>query len=105
MAFVDYYLVLGVTRDANGSQIRRAHRSLSHLHEDLASRLDELQQALDTLADPRERREHDERLTRADELPAPHDLAPPAHLFDSFETFRPSLGAIRSRWDDNFTHR
>ena len=100
----DCYVVLGVSRDANLSQIRRAFRELSHRLDpdhvrpssDAAS-FGEVQAAYDALADPTERAAHDRALLAegrdAAEMP-PSSRRPPLgrtrRLFDDFEQHRPS---------------
>jgi molecular chaperone DnaJ len=66
----DYYLILGVARDATTAAIKRAYRKLAkQLHPDAADRgpeaFQDLQAAYETLADAERRRRYDESLDQA----------------------------------------
>jgi DnaJ-class molecular chaperone len=63
----NFYVVLGVSRDADPSQIREAHRRLVRIHHPdtgtgSAERFTEVQQAYETLSDESQRRLYDETL-------------------------------------------
>ncbi len=63
----NFYVVLGVSRDADLSQIREAHRRLVRIHHPdtgtgSAERFTEVQQAYETLSDASSRRLYDETL-------------------------------------------
>jgi len=68
MAQRDYYEVLGVGREADAAEIKKAHRRLARkLHPDVnkedpaaASKFQEVQEAYDVLADPEKRRMYDQ---------------------------------------------
>ncbi|PYQ04956.1 MAG: hypothetical protein DMF82_09530, partial [Acidobacteria bacterium] len=66
----DYYLILGVARDATTAAIKRAYRRLAkRLHPDLADHgpeaFQDLQVAYETLADAERRRRYDQALAGA----------------------------------------
>src|SRR5690348_12778864 len=70
VAFRDYYETLGVSRDADSEEIRRAYRSQARRYhpdvnkeEGAADRFKELSEAYDVLRDP-EKRERYDRLGR-----------------------------------------
>jgi DnaJ-class molecular chaperone len=69
----DYYLILGVSRDASTATIRRAYRRLAKkYHPDLDARrmpdeFQELQAAYETLADAERRRRYDETLRQGED--------------------------------------
>lgn len=72
----DYYVVLGIRRDADPGQIRRAYRKLVRLyHPDTGGRDEEkfleVQRAFETLADQESRRLYDRQLRSPGEQPAP----------------------------------
>jgi molecular chaperone DnaJ len=63
----NFYIVLGVSRDADLAQIRRAYKHLArHYHPDVGGtpteRFIEIQKAYETLKDAATRREHDQTL-------------------------------------------
>ena len=63
----NFYLVLGVSRDADSSQIRKAHRRLVRLHHPdtgtgCVERFNEIQEAYETLADADSKRRYDQSL-------------------------------------------
>ena len=72
----NYYIVLGVDRGANPSQIKHAYRRIAkQLHPDRSSpladaeRFMEAKEAYDTLADVERRRRYDDELTRREASP------------------------------------
>ena len=68
MAFIDYYKVMGVEKDATQEQIKKAYRRLTKLyHPDLnkdnpeaKERFQEINEANEVLSDPEKRRKYDE---------------------------------------------
>ncbi len=68
MAFIDYYKILGVTKDASQADIKKAYRRLAkQYHPDLnkdnpqaKSRFQEINEANEVLGDPEKRRRYDE---------------------------------------------
>lgn len=63
----NFYVVLGVSRDADSSQIRAAHRRLVRIHHPdaisgSAERFTEVQEAYETLSDASQRRKYDRSL-------------------------------------------
>ncbi len=73
----NFYVVLGVSRDADPSQIREAHRRLVRIHHPdtgsgSAERFTEVQQAYETLSDESQRRLYDETLPERPKGARPH---------------------------------
>jgi molecular chaperone DnaJ len=115
MAFDDCYAVLGVSRDANRSQVRRAYRNLCHqLDPDrrdetscaTAAMFRDVTEAYDTLCDAGARADHQREIAWREttgEAPGAHamPLSPPRELFDDFEDYRPSREAILRAFVDN----
>ena len=67
----DYYIVLGVGRDANLNKIKKAYRRVAKkYHPDIrrsqesAEKFHEIREAYETLGDEAKRRRYDEELTR-----------------------------------------
>jgi DnaJ-class molecular chaperone len=72
----DYYVILGVSRDASTATIKRAYRRLARrLHPDMApdssAEARDLQAAYETLADAERRRRYDESLGRMEDRFSP----------------------------------
>src|SRR4051812_27994586 len=111
----DFYAVLGIQRDADLSQIKRAFRtltrSLDSQHDPASVRFREIQDAYDTLSDSSRRSEYERLLRQQEEKINPHRTPvsravpnPPAEpltrrpmdLFGEFEQHRPSRDML---WD------
>jgi curved DNA-binding protein len=68
MAYIDYYKILGINRDATQEEIKKAYRRLAkRFHPDLnkddpqaKSRFQEINEANEVLSDPEKRRRYDE---------------------------------------------
>jgi DnaJ-class molecular chaperone len=116
MAFDDCYAVLGVPRDANLAQVRRAYRTLCHQldpdHADESSpaKFRDVTEAFDTLSDAGARADHQREIARremAGDAPGsrPSQLSPPRDLFDDFEDYRPSREALLRAFVDNVLDR
>jgi DnaJ-class molecular chaperone len=116
MAFDDCYAVLGVPRDANLSQVRRAYRNLRHQldpdHGDESSSVmfRDVTEAFDTLSDAGARADHQREIARretAGDVPGmrPKQLSPPRDLFEDFEAYRPSREALVRAFVDNVLDR
>ncbi len=76
----NFYVVLGVSRDADPTQIRAAHRRLVRRHHPdtgtgSLERFTEVQEAYQTLSDESERQRYDRSLQECP--PIPEDAAPP----------------------------
>lgn len=110
----DYYLLLGIQRDAGMTQIKRAYRRLAvRFHpevagEEGAEQFDRLQDAYDTLAHPARKADYDRQLSLADELRQEGRRAEPlfglpVDLFGQFENVRPGTEEILAHVLGNFT--
>ncbi len=104
----NYYMVLGVTQQANPSQIRRAYRQRSNecrpgqTPRD-TQRFEQLTAAFQTLSDPAERARYDQQLASATaSAPSP---ARPIDIVRDFESHRPSLEEIVATIARNYHHR
>ena len=112
---MDCYVVLGVGRDANLSQIRRAHRALVHeLDPDhaggaTARRFEDVEHAYESLSNPSARADHDRSLMsqERDDQPTVHTrrLGAPRHLIDDFDHHRPSRADVWRALTRNYTGR
>ncbi len=67
MEYKDYYKILGVSRDADQDQIKRAYRKLAHKHHpdvskepDAAEQFKEVKEAYEVLSDPEKRQAYDQ---------------------------------------------
>lgn len=97
MAKRDYYVVLGVSRQATAEEIRRAHRKLvRQYHPDVnpdsasaAEKFREVQEAYDALSDPQRRALYDQ-FGHAEPRPAPRGRARRAPDPGDFGGFDPS---------------
>ena len=110
----DCYVVLGVARDANLSQVRRAFRELSRrLDPDHPAspssdlrRYEDVSRAYDVLTHPAERAEHDHTLTSSSAAEwvrsVPATIGPPRHLFEDFQDHRPSRGEVTRAFEREY---
>jgi curved DNA-binding protein len=87
MKYKDYYAALGVARDADAEQIKKAYRKLARAHHpDVSSspeaeaRFKEVAEAYQTLKDPDKRAAYDELGRR----PVGEEFAPPPHWAHGF---------------------
>jgi molecular chaperone DnaJ len=115
MALRDYYVVLGVTRNATPSEIRDAYREQAKaLHPDLVGKggtvpFQELSEAYSTLSDPTRRREYDRATDAGRERPRPTPGPPPGVVREPLSIlhgqgrYQPFREAIRERFGRNFT--
>ena len=109
----NYYLLLGVTPEANLSQIRRAFRErCKECHPDHdpegASRFVQIKQAYDTPMDPAERARYDQHAATAPARrtqPRSAGLRSPVDLFRDFETHTPSKEEIIDTFAQNSGRR
>src|SRR3954469_13849826 len=113
MAFADdCYAVLGVPRDANLCQVRRAYRALSHQFDPdcedqtRCAIFRDVTEAFETLCDAGARADHQREIARrelaGDTLAArPRQLSPPRDLFDDFEDYRPSREELLRAFVEN----
>jgi DnaJ-class molecular chaperone len=115
MAVRDWYLILGIARDATPPKIRSAYRRLAKaLHPDLTGEsgtrsFQDLNEAYATLSDPERRFAYDRELEG--QRRAAHHVAvateglvtEPLSLFDAEARHRPSLEAVHERFLRNFT--
>lgn len=102
----DYYEILGVHRDADPREIKRAYRvAAKRRHPDTSSesgeKFKELQEAYETLSDPVRRADYDRELAgrRPSVVFQDYDIAPrdrPHGLFDFVEDFFSGFGSL---WD------
>lgn len=121
MAERDYYLILGVPRDASQGGIRSAFRDLAKRHHpdqagpESAERFRDIREAYEVLSHPGRRRAYDalrrprpraEPLAGRRRRAAPEPLAPdPVSLFGASESPRPSAEELLERWMLDFTGR
>jgi molecular chaperone DnaJ len=116
MAFDDCYAVLGVPRDANLSQVRRAYRKLCHRldpdhgDESSSAKFRDVTEAFDTLSDGGARADHEREIARremAGEASGMRQtpLSSPRDMFDDFEEYRPSREALRRAFGDSALDR
>jgi DnaJ-class molecular chaperone len=116
MAFDDCYAVLGIPRDANLPQVRRAYRNLCHQldpdHGDTSSpaMFRDVTEAFDTLCDAGACADHQREILRREMTGdvsggRPVPLSPPRDLFDDFEDYQPSLEALKRGFVDNVLDR
>ncbi len=89
MKYKDYYAALGVARDADAEQIKKAYRKLARAHHpdvskspDAEARFKEVAEAYQTLKDPEKRAAYDELGRR----PAGEEFAPPPQWSREFGT-------------------
>jgi len=115
----DYYLVLGVPRSSSRPAIRRAYLDLvRRLHPDRAgvgetARLQEINEAYETLSDPEKRRRYDRSQAPSEPI-APRAAAEPLaarrgrgvsdplDVFEELGAVRPSAEALFERFMRNF---
>lgn len=70
MAMKDYYLILGIPREATERHVQRAFRRLAKEHHpdrvgpESTAQFQEIAEAYEVLSDPRKRRDYDDRLRR-----------------------------------------
>jgi molecular chaperone DnaJ len=79
----DFYVVLGIARDADPGQIRRAYRRLARIYHPDARRPDserfrQVQRAFETLGDDEARREYDAGLPLQEPVPPAEPASRPA---------------------------
>jgi curved DNA-binding protein CbpA len=108
----DCYAVLGLSRDANLSQIRRAFRRLAHRLDPDHRRppdeapFQEIGQAYDTLSHTSSRADHDRELQAHDADEArPRELVPARHVLDDYDRHHPSREDIERAMLDDYTDR
>jgi curved DNA-binding protein len=89
MKYKDYYAALGVPRDADAEQIKKAYRKLARAHHpdvskspEAETRFKEVAEAYQTLKDPEKRAAYDELGRR----PAGQEFAPPPQWSREFGT-------------------
>lgn len=108
----NYYVVLGVSPEANPSQLRRGYRLsaiAAHADQDSAGgeRLRQVREAYAVLSQPAEQKHYHEQFRISPPAPRPiRQLAhSPLDLFTSFERHVPSSDEIMELFNRNFTHR
>jgi molecular chaperone DnaJ len=110
----DYYLLLGIDRDAGMTQIKRAYRRLAlRFHpdvvgDDTAEHFGRLQRAYDALAHPTRKADYDRQLSLAEEVrqqaPRPAPLfGHPIDLLAEFGTVKPGTDEVLNHILGNFT--
>lgn len=114
----NYYFVLGVSPDANVSQIKRAYRKLcqryhpDHAGQESVERFHAIKEAYDALSQTTRRDEHDRKLDveqrRRGLGTRPASARPlrrPMNPFADFANCSPSFGELFDVFTRNFTHR
>lgn len=88
MKFKDYYAVLGISRDADLEQVKKAYRKLARMHhpdmskaEDTESKFKEAAEAYATLKDPDKRAAYD----ALGQTPEGSDFSPPPKWRDQYQ--------------------
>jgi molecular chaperone DnaJ len=109
----DFYIVLGVPRDANLSQIRRAYRLLAHRYDPqhatppIGGSFQDVDDAYASLSQTSARAEHDQALRKAEAMVHPPASGPSAiearNLFDDFDRFHPSRDDVMRAFMQNQT--
>jgi molecular chaperone DnaJ len=110
----DCYVVLGLSRDANLSQIRRAYRELCRRFDpgraDVADAevYDGVRRAYRTLSDPVARAEYERELMAQEQdlermSGGPPPLSSPRHLLDDYEHHQPSRDELKRALMDDYT--
>jgi molecular chaperone DnaJ len=112
----DYYLLLGISRDAGMTQIKRAYRRLSmRFHPDVAGddgaeQYARIRQAYETLANTNRKADYDRQLSLAERVRALGERAEPIFgqaldLLGQFSTIRPGGDEILAHILANFGGR
>jgi len=107
MDFKDYYQIMGVARDANAEDIKRAYRKLARkFHPDVSKeanaedKFKEVQEAYEVLKDPQKRAAYDQLGTR---YHAGQDFRPPPDWGRDFEFSTHFSGAEDTGFSDFFS--
>ncbi len=106
---MDYYAVLGISKEADQAAVRRAFRKLARrYHPDMgegssSDRFREITEAYETLSDPVRRRAYDRSLRPRMRVPVEPMTAPPMSAYASRRDLFWELAELERTFDELFS--